>query len=230
MRDHKDMERLLFPEIFNGKTIAFFTGKRPGAEIERIAEIASVEKQNIYMPVQRHTDKVLILDSFEPKVADAVITNKKGTLIGVQVADCVPILLHDKKTTVIGAVHAGWRGTAAGILKKAVMTMVNRFDSSPADILIALGPSIRWCCYIVGYDVVAAAKSATGNGNYVVERGERYCLDLSTANKYQALSVGVLPEHIWMSDECTYCYPDRYYSYRYARGTTGRQGGFIGIV
>jgi len=108
--------------------------------------------------------------------------------------------------------------------------MRERFSSSPSEIVIAMGPSIRRCCYEVGYEVLEAVRQATGEGDYFVTRGERYYLDLSAANQYQALSDGILKENIWISGDCTHCLPDMYYSHRFAKGPTGRQGGFIGIV
>ena len=135
---------------------------------------------------------MLVLDSdLSPRIADAVITGHKGILLGIQVADCVPVLLYDVKRNVIGVVHAGWRGTAASILKKTIETMRERFSSFPIDIKIAIGPSIRWCCYHVGYDVLESVEKATGNGEYHINRGGAYCLDLASANKYQAVSAGV---------------------------------------
>lgn len=225
------METLIFPDIFGKHVTAFFTGKSPGADPEGISRIAAVDKQKIYLPIQKHTDRVLVLDSdLSPRIADAVVTSNKGILLGVQVADCVPVLLYDVKRNVIGVVHAGWRGTAASILKKTIETMHERFASFPDDIKIATGPSIRWCCYHVGYDVLESVTKATGNGEYHINRGEAYCLDLASANKYQAISAGINEKNIWLSDECTYCHPDKYYSYRHAKGTTGRQGGFIEIL
>lgn len=224
------METLIFPDIFDKKVKAFFTGKMPGGDVRRISEIAAVEKQNIYLPIQKHTDKVLLLDSLEPAIGDSVITDRRGLLIGVQVADCVPILIYDRRAQVIGAVHAGWRGTAAELLKQTLRRMENRFSSSPSDVAVAIGPAIRWCCYNVGHEVFDALRKATGSGDYFRIRGEKFYLDLPAANKYQAISGGVLPENIWMSDDCTFCLPGKYYSYRFAKGPTGRQGGFIGIV
>jgi len=225
------METLIFPEIFGSHVTAFFTGKLPGADLDGISKVASINKQKIYLPLQKHTDKILVLDSdLSPRIADAVITNDKGILIGIQVADCVPLLICDTKKPICGVVHAGWRGTAAEILKKTIRTMYDKFNSFPDDIMIAIGPSIRWCCYHVGYDVFESVRRATGNGYYHIQKSDAYCLDLATANKYQATSVGIPEKNIWVSDECTYCYPDRFYSYRYAKGTTGRQGGFIGIL
>jgi YfiH family protein len=220
---------IIKPSLFDRLPInAFFTTKMS----EHLDFLTSQTPDNkVYLPIQKHTDKVLVLDyDLEPKIADAVITNRRYVLIGIQVADCVPILLYDMQKNVVGAVHAGWRGTAEEILKKTIKAMMDRFCSIPSDIVIAIGPGIRWCCYGVGYEVIEAITRVTGKGDYVVKRGEKYCLDLPTANKHQALDSGVKPEHIWMSDECTSCLPEKYYSYRHAKGITGRQCGFIGIV
>lgn len=223
---------IVVPPIFQSSSVkAFFTTKMSGSSKETASKTADVPLNNIYIPIQKHTDKVLVLDyDLDPKVADAVITDRKGILIGVQTADCVPALLYDMKRRIAGAVHAGWRGTAAGILRNTIQAMTDRFYSSPDNILIAVGTGIRWCCYNVGYEVIEAVSKATGEGEYFIKRGEKYCLDLPTANKYQALSSGVPADNIWMSDECTFCLPEKYYSYRYAKGATGRQCGFIGIV
>ncbi|MEW6739198.1 MAG: peptidoglycan editing factor PgeF [Nitrospirota bacterium] len=277
-------EPIITPHIFSGFPVkAFFTTKTldslefgvESAELKgKVSKLLNISPKNIYLPIQKHTDKVLIVDyDVEPKIADAVITNREDILIGVQVADCVPILLYDMQKNVVGAVHAGWRGTAEEILKKTIKAMMDRFCSIPSDIVIAIGPGIRWCCYGVGYEVIEAVEKVTSYGdcprftdadrrpltchcegrsseaissvrgrlrigtvpapkskNYIIKKGEKYCLDLPTANKYQALSLGVPLENIWMSDECTFCLPEKYYSYRYAKGTTGRQCGFIGIV
>lgn len=226
------MDRLICPDIFDGCAKAFFTRKSLGADIEKISRILSIKKENVFLPVQRHTDKVLVIDlNFKSMIADAVVTKNRDILIGVQVADCVPILLFDRKNSIIGAVHAGWRGTAARIVKKTIKSMFECFSSSPQDIIIALGPSIRWDCYDVDLEVKDAIYKATGNGKYYIEKSEgKYCVDLSSANIYQALSMGIPEENIWSSNECTYCSPDEYHSYRYCKDCTGRQGGFIGIL
>lgn len=223
---------VIVPPVFSESSVrGFFTTKILSFDMKAVSMAAGFSLTDIYLPIQKHTDKVLALDyDLEPKIADAVITNRKNILIGVQVADCVPILLYDIKRHVIGAVHAGWRGTAAGILKKTIKAMIDRYCSSPDDILIAIGTGIRWCCYNVGYEVIDAVSNETGRGEYFIKKGEKYCLDLPTANKYQAISSGVKKENIWVSDECTFCLPEKYYSYRYLKGTTGRQYGFIGII
>jgi YfiH family protein len=225
--------KITVPPVFQGCHVnAFFTTKAVKCDAYGLSEFLDVPAGNIYMPIQKHTDKVIVLDheGGQPEVADAVISNKKGIFIGVQVADCVPVLLFDRKQKVAGAVHAGWRGTASRILKKTIETMSQRFFTSPQDIVMAIGPSIRGCCYEVGSEVIEAVKMAGTKGDYYLKKGDKYYIDLASANKQQAVSSGVSPDHIWVADECTYCLPLKYHSYRYAKGSAGRQCGVIGIV
>ena len=226
------MEDLICPDIFERDIKAFFTTRVLGADIKRICEFVSLQKDDIFLPIQRHTSRVFVLDTdMVPPVADAVITKRKGILVGVKVADCVPILLHDREETAVGAVHAGWRGTADQIVRKTIRAMGERFSSSPQNIRIAIGPSIRWDCYIVDREVKERICEATGEGTYMREHTNgKYFIDLASANVQQALSMGVLKENIWMSPDCTCCNPHAYYSYRYGKNSRGRQGGFIGIL
>ncbi len=210
---------------------ACFTGKGPGVDLDLIAEYYMTTKDRIYLPIQKHTDKVIVIgSSLEPVIADAVISKQKGLFIGVQVADCVPILLCDPGKQIVAAVHAGWRGTAQAILKKTIRTFCERFFSNPAHIIVAIGPSIRQCCYEVDDEVITAVSLATGNGDYVKTTGDKFHLDLAAANQLQALTMGVTEGNVWISDDCTFCNPERFFSYRFGKGLAGRQAGFIGIV
>jgi hypothetical protein len=226
------MHRVIVPDnLQQGGITAFFSGKIPGSDIDEIATVAGISAARIYLPVQKHTDKVLILDApLDPRVADAVVTGRKGILIGVQVADCVPLLLHDKKKNVVGVVHAGWRGTASSILKKTLDVMKKRFLCEPQDIMMAIGPSIRGCCYTVGPEVSQAVTQATGGGPYSLMKDGMHRIDLALANREQALRAAISESNIWISEDCTFCNPDRYFSYRYAKGSAGRQAAFIGMV
>lgn len=213
---------------------AFFTTRIFNNNNEFIGAALSKEfdipEDKIYLPVQKHTGKIHVLEArFEPVVADAVVTDRENILIGILVADCVPVLLYDGGNKVIGAVHAGWRGTAKQILKNTIEIMKNRFRCSSENISVAIGPSIRQCSYEVGEDVKTEVQKATGEGNYYRKQGEKYYVDLSTANKIQALHAGIPRENIWQSDECTFCGPDKFYSYRFSKDAAGRQGGFIGM-
>jgi len=226
------MEMLIKPHnIIQPDVMAFFTTRAHGNNLKEILRRIGISGDKVYLPIQRHTNQAMILgDNLKPRIADAVLTKRKGVLIGVKVADCVPILLYDKKRSVIGAVHAGWRGTAAEILRTTIKIMQERFDSLPEDILIALGPGIRRCCYDVGEEVKEAVCEATGKGDYYCRRDGRYFIDLSSANRIQALSIGIPEQNIWQSQECTFCNPARFHSYRYSKNHKGKQGGFIGIV
>jgi YfiH family protein len=231
------MKRAIEPPNFISSRIkAFFTkkifadGNKHFNEI--IAREFDIPIDNIYLPIQKHTNKIHVLKSkadLEPVVADAVVTAERNMLIGVLVADCVPVLLYDRKKEVAGAVHAGWRGTSANILKNTIEVMKDRFNSSVEDLSIAIGPSIRKCCYEVGKDVHAAIQNSAGKGEYSRKLGEKYFVDLSLANKIQALNVGVPQDNIWQSDECTFCNPGKFFSYRFSQDYRGRQGGFIGM-
>lgn len=217
--------------IRGGPVKAFFTTKHVGAAAEDIARYAGVRVRDIYVPLQKHTAAVSVLRAEIPRAAaDAVVTGRPNVLLGVRVSDCVPVLLYDVRSRACGAVHAGWRGTAQGILMKSVEAMVRTFRSSPRDIRIAIGPAIRWCCYHVQEDVLRAVESATGAGEYSLNKEGKICLDLPTANLLQARAAGIPGSAIWMSQECTYCNPLRFYSYRYVGRVAGSQGGFIGVI
>ena len=208
---------------------AFFTGRNSGIGAGPLSCLSGIPEEALYMPVQQHTDRVYVLEELcRPETADAVVTAVKGILLGVRVADCVPILVYDRAGEIVGAVHAGWRGTSKGILGKTIRVMADRFSSRVDDILIAFGPSIRGCCYDVNEDVLSAVEAATGDGDYILRKGSKGYVDLASANRAQALSVGVPGENLWMSGECTYCLPGKFFSYRYSR-TGERQGGFIGL-
>lgn len=226
------MKNIIIPELLKKENLeAFFTTKRSGVSRESVAKCAQIPDVDLYLPDQRHTGRVTVLKSdMKVQMADAVITKRKNILIGVRVADCVPILIYDKARMACGAVHAGWRGTAEGILPNTLREMESEFHSDPEDILIAIGPAIRWCCYEVGPEVLNAVIRFAGDGDYHMEKTGKICLDLPTANKMQAIKMGVPEDQIWMSDECTYCNPERYYSYRYAKRVMGSQGGFIGVI
>jgi YfiH family protein len=214
---------VIFPEVFDGRVMGFFTDRELGIHIQGLTG------RRVYLPRQEHTDTVIVLEKdLDATVGDAVLTDRHDIMLGIQTADCVPILLFDRVRRVVGAVHAGWRGTAKGILKKTVETMGGRFDSDPRDVIVAMGPAIRWCCYDVAEDVVEAVRQATGNDNYHKVEDGKNCLDLQSANAAQALSAGITKDHLSIIEECTYCFPETYYSYRYNK-TDKRQGGFIGL-
>jgi YfiH family protein len=222
------------PNISPTGVRAFFTtryfSENHNSMREALIGESEFEEGNIYLPIQKHTNQIHILESnMDPVTADAVITDRPDVLIGIVVADCVPILMYDQNSKIIGAVHAGWKGTSGGILEKSLRLMMERFKSRPDDVLVSVGPSIKKCSYEVDAQVKDAVESRTGQGNYIDQRGEKFMVDLAEANKIQALNSGVPEKNIWKSKDCTFCNPEIYYSYRYEKEATGRQGGFIGM-
>jgi YfiH family protein len=210
---------------------AFFTTKIIGDEAETVEIVSrkvNIPGDRIYLPVQKHTGTVHVLEpDLKPVVADAVVTGSTGILIGVLVADCVPVLVYEPVRKVAAAVHAGWRGTAERILKNTITVMCEKFGCLPRDMSVAIGPSIRQCSYEVGREVKEDVERATGKGSYYLRKGDKFFIDIASANRIQALSMSVREEHVWQSRECTYCNPEKYHSYRYAGNCSGRQGGFI---
>ncbi len=158
---------------------------------------------------------------------DALVTDLKQVMLTMLTADCVPILLYDPVTEVIAAVHAGWKGTKAGIVSKTVQKMQKVFGSEPGNIVAGVAPSIGRCCYEVGKDV---AEHFFDIPEGYTKKGEKYMLDLPYINKYQMLKAGLSEEHIEMSGICTACEVERFFSYRKEQGCSGRFMSIIGMA
>ena len=208
--------------------MAFFSTKKGSEETHLLGIAAGIDWNNVYTPIQKHTNIVHILDSARtPIIADAVVTNHFDLPIAIRTADCVQVVLFDPKRSVVGVVHAGWRGSAQGILKKTLAVFMERFSSNPSDILVSIGPSICGTCYEVGPEVADAVSKSTGAGDYVSKRENSIYVDLRAANRLQALSLGVIKDNVWIAEECTFCSADKYHSYRRTKGAPGRQHAVI---
>ena len=158
---------------------------------------------------------------------DALVTNTPGVSLLVFTADCTPLLFWDSVTGAVGAAHAGWRGTAQAIGAKVVQTMVREFGSKPEDIRAAIGPNIAQCHFETDRDVPDAMLAAFGEevSSFIEQRGEKFHLDLKQINALSLRRAGV--EHIEISDACTYCENDRFWSHRVTQGQRGSQGAVI---
>lgn len=206
---------------------------------------------------QIHSDIIRYVDSpvESPLPADGLITATPGLLLGIQTADCLPIILVDPNHHAVGVFHAGWRGTVKRIVEKGVGEMRRWFGSRPRDLKAAIGPGIRGCCYEVGEEVrqqfesqfAYAAKlfrevkdsdpvrekypllflSARPPGHSDLPK--KIFLDLVEANRQQLLAVGVPAKSIETSPLCTNCRADLLFSYRAEKGKTGRMMNVVGI-
>jgi purine-nucleoside/S-methyl-5'-thioadenosine phosphorylase / adenosine deaminase len=203
---------------------------------------------------QIHSDVIHLFDAAptQPCQGDASVSNRPGLLLGVQTADCVPILLVDPKKRAIAAIHAGWRGTLQRIVVKAIGQLQMQFKSKPADLLAAVGPSIGGCCYEVGTEVATQFLSQfaeapewfdefrTGDEPNPVQwlnmmppghqpPPKNVLLDLRKANRAQLLGAGLRDSNIFVSDLCTACRRDLLFSYRKEGPQSGRLLSVIGI-
>ena len=163
--------------------------------------------------------------------ADALITNEPNLPLVVFSADCGIILLYDSLQKAIGAIHAGWRGCAAGIVKKTVEAMVAEYGSKPENILAAIGPCIGQCCFETDGDVPAAMEAALGDdaAPFVERRGAKYHVDLAGLNRQWLLRAGLTPDHIDTCCLCTACRPDRFWSHRKMGEARGAQIAMISL-
>ena len=154
-----------------------------------------------------------------------MVTNVKQLPLVVYYADCVPILMADKMSGVIAAVHSGWRGTVSEIAGNAVKIMTEQFGASPENIKAAIGPSIGQCCFETGSEVA----SEFDNDLSVACDNGKFMIDLWTANERILLKCGLQKENIDVLKICTICNSDMLYSYRVNKETTGRMGAFIAL-
>lgn len=186
---------------------------------------------------------------------DGLMTDRPGILLGIQTADCLPILVVDRKRRAVAVFHAGWRGTLQRIVEGGVGRMRLEFGSRPEDLVAAIGPGIGLCCYAVGdevrrefeaqfayapelfrevygsepikekYPLLFMTARAPGHSNL----GPSLHLDLAEANRRQLLAAGLKPTAIYVTGECTGCQTQRFFSHRSEHGYTGRMMSVIGI-
>jgi YfiH family protein len=166
--------------------------------------------------------------------ADAIVGDDPSAAIGVRVADCAPVLLFDPARNLVGAAHAGWRGTAAGASPATVRALQETFGSRPADLVAAIGPCLGRCCGEVGPDVLAAFRAGGADERlmqawFTPGAGDRSFLDLERANRDQLARAGLDPARVFASGLCTRTHRARLHSYRAQGPGAGRLLGVIRV-
>jgi len=190
-----------------------------------------------------------------PRKADGQITDEPGFLLAIQTADCIPVLVADRKRRAVAAFHAGWRGTLKRIVESGVGQMRLAFGSQPEDLIAAIGPGIGPCCYAVGEEVLSEFESQFSYARelfrevydtdpvrkkypmlFLTQRapghspiGPSLHVDLVEANRRQLLTAGLKPRSIQVIGGCTQCHTDLFFSHRASHGHTGRMMAVIGI-
>ena len=158
---------------------------------------------------------------------DALVTNDPGVALTVFTADCTPLLFHDPVTGAVGAAHAGWRGTVSAIGAKTVEAMCREFGCKAENIRAAIGPNIGYCHFETDADVPEALTAAFGGevNRFIRKAGLKYYVNLKEINALILRRTGV--NQIEISEECTMCRPDRFWSHRVTGGNRGSQGAVI---
>ena len=206
---------------------------------------------------QIHSDLIYRVDRIpeRPLAGDGLVTDTPGLLLAVQTADCLPIILVDRKRRAVGVFHAGWRGTVKRIVEKGVGEMRKHFGSDPRDLVAAIGPGVESCCYEVGEEVRAKFETQFAYAGSLFREvkesdavREKYpllfltarapghselpvklFLDLVEANRRQLLDAGLLAKNIDAVGPCTACHTELLFSFRGDNGVTGRMMGAAGI-
>ena len=198
-----------------------------GADPHRLVLAKQVHETTVRVCTEDDVGKGL--DKPRDYSADGLITNVPGLPLVVFSADCGIILLYDPEHRAVGAVHAGWRGCAGGILEKAAAKMTEAYGSDPAKLLAAIGPCIGQCCFETDGDVPEAMRSGLGAEAepYLERRGAKWHVDLAGLNRQWLLRAGLLPEHIDVCGLCTACRPDLFWSHRKMGEARGAQVALI---
>jgi len=194
--------------------MAMFSGRTHwprSIERKKLAFSVGVDPDRLAFARQTHSDNIQFVVS--PGLAgncDSLITNRLGLTLSIMVADCVPIFLYASDSETIGLVHAGWKGTAEGVVEKTVKEMVRRFGSHTELIEVFIGPSIKPCCYEIQKDVA----NVFSERFLEMEETNRTYLNLQEAIRHQLRSCLIKEKNIQADDRCTYCHREHFHSYR----------------
>ena len=206
--------------------------------LEIFASAVGFDPKSVVSLPQIHSDKIFEVNENDwgkgyyiregIESGDGYVTDRKNTVLGIKTADCVPILFEaekDGKIVAVGAVHAGWRGTVAGIAPKCVGMLCRQYGVLPTEVRAAIGPCIRKCCYEVGEDLRVAVESSLGKetaDEFVLPgaNGKYFC-DLAGINEKLLTHCGVPQENIDVVDACTCCNSEYFFSHRYSGGLRG---------
>lgn len=212
-----------------------------------VCQGCNISLENLFIPTQTHSDNVGVIReqktvngkqscgkqktvhpfTYSPynfENTDSLVTDQKNMALALNFADCVPIILYDPIKKVIAGVHAGWKGTASKIATKTVQKMVEEFHCKPEDIIALIGPCIGQCCFEVKEDVKEKILRTVGESKQKLVC-DNMCVDLKLVNKIQLLDSGVVK--IDVSEYCTSCQSELFFSYRKENGNTARHSAVV---
>jgi len=168
----------------------------------------------------------------ETVYCDAIVSDAANVLAAVKTADCVPILIGDSQLGVFAAVHAGWRGTLAGIVIETLERLAKEYGARPQNLRVAIGPGAGPCCYEVGSEVIEGFKARSPESRYLFNptREGHARIDLPQANRDQLISAGVKDEQIHTAPLCTMCCTNLFFSYRREKHLYGKVGRLMAVI
>ncbi|HEV2904199.1 MAG TPA: peptidoglycan editing factor PgeF [Pyrinomonadaceae bacterium] len=168
----------------------------------------------------------------ETQYCDVLVSNVPHVLVGVKTADCVPILIGDPISGAFAAVHAGWRGSVASVVRRAIEQMHEQYGAKPWNLRVAIGPAANLCCYEVGAEVIEQFTDRFPQSQklFAPTRDGHARIDLQTANREQLISAGVAPEKIHTALLCTMERTDLFFSYRREKAVHGRVGRLMSVI
>ena len=188
---------------------------------------------------QVHGENILLIDEKNPDLShfltvevDAIVTNQADIMIGVLTADCFPLLIWHGEKKIIAVIHAGWRGAANGLIAKVIQTIHTNFGCPVAELQAAVGPGIGAHNYEVDRPVRVAFRQGTGFWNEISEetRLGHWHLNIPLSCQLQLEQSGLKPQNIEITEECTCCHPELFFSHRRDNGITGRQLSFMQLT
>ena len=230
--------------IFDSMNLSFTRGDEEAAVREnfhRFCAAIGVDTADVVISAQTHTANVRAVTAAdrgrgvtrekEYTDVDGLMTDAPGVVLCTQYADCVPLFFADPVRRVVATSHAGWRGTAAGIAAVTVRQMGETYGCRPADIVVGIGPSIGHCCFEVDAPVYEAfCKVAVFDHTcYTDDGGGKYHIDLWQVNRRWLLAAGVPAENVTVTDLCTRCHPDLFWSHRKTGNDRGSLAAFIAL-
>lgn len=257
--------RVYAPEGAAGELNLGFTAEDDRARVVEnrrlLAEAVSGSAETPLVLLKQIHSNLLVMAGAEdggratPRKGDGVVTDEPGVLLAVQTADCIPVLVADTRKRVVGAFHAGWRGTVKRIVETGVGRMRLEFGCRPEDMVAAVGPGIGACCYAVGDEVFSEFESQFSYARelfgevydsdpirqkypmlFLTQRapghspiGPSLHVNLAEANRWQLLDAGLKAEAVRVVGGCTQCQHDLFFSHRGQKGRAGRMMSVIGV-
>jgi YfiH family protein len=221
---------------YAGLNVSYRVGDDPKVVSQNVCDLklaAGIHDGRIVTMRQVHGAEIVEVKDRKLKEAgeaDGMVTDETEIFLAVLTADCVPLLFAATEQNLAAAVHAGWRGTLAGIAEKMVRLFEQRYGVAAADLEVALGPSIGSCCYEVKDDVAGPLMKRWGRLTTpsIVTKGGKSFVNLRRLNRDILRASGVPGKQLHEVGPCTSCAAEKFFSYRRERGETGRQMSFIG--